>query len=185
MKINHHALYDPNSSAWIQTFSGRQFFPLRPLLSSIHIEDIAHALSNICRFTGHCREFYSVAQHSVLCSRELPNPLRLWGLLHDASEAYLCDLAKPIKDLLPSYRELESRLMKAIAERYGLGWPMPAMVHEVDMSMLLTERRDLLAESPAAWDIPGIPYDDVFVLPWKPHEAKRIFLQTYKEVVGL
>ena len=82
---------------WIQTMSGVIFYPLDPRPEEIRIEDIAHALSHQCRFAGHCREFYSVAEHSVRVSRELPQEFMLWGLLHDASEAYLVDLPRPIK----------------------------------------------------------------------------------------
>src|ERR1017187_10636100 len=76
----------------ITTFSGIHFWPLLPNPADIRIEDIAHALSNQCRFAGHAREFYSVAEHSVRVSQLCPPEDALWGLLHDASEAYLTDV---------------------------------------------------------------------------------------------
>src|SRR4051812_31750950 len=82
---------------YIQTYSGTEFWPLSPKAADVKLIDIAHALSNKCRFAGHCREFYSVAQHSVLVSRQLPDEFKLWGLLHDAGEAYFADIPNPIK----------------------------------------------------------------------------------------
>jgi hypothetical protein len=88
---------------WIQTYSGRQFWPLDPRVEDVHLEDIAHALSNVCRYTGHVREFYSVAEHSVHVSWSCEPEDALWGLLHDASEAYLADMARPVKQNMPVY----------------------------------------------------------------------------------
>ena len=120
-----------SDSTWIQTFTGRQFWPLEPRADEIFIEDIAHHLSNLCRFTGACRSFYSVAQHSVLVSLCAPpgeNPL--WGLLHDASEAYLIDVARPVKRsaALVGYRVAEARMMEVICECFGLPTTEPAWV---------------------------------------------------------
>jgi 5'-deoxynucleotidase YfbR-like HD superfamily hydrolase len=106
-------------TCWIQTYSGIKMHPLSPTEEEISIEDIAHALSNLCRFTGHCNKFYSVAQHSVLVSVYSPRDYAMWGLLHDASEAYLNDIARPIKisDEYNTYRKIEENLMKVIAKK--------------------------------------------------------------------
>ncbi|MBF0612521.1 MAG: hypothetical protein HQL55_15470, partial [Magnetococcales bacterium] len=95
--MNKRAKAAPSGAArtpdnWIQTFTGRQFWPLAPVLEHIHVQDIAHALSLLCRFNGHCQKFYSVAEHSLHVATILPPELAGWGLLHDASEAYLADL---------------------------------------------------------------------------------------------
>lgn len=103
---------------WIQTYSGRAFYPLAPYPQDVCIEDIAHALSQLCRFGGHCRRFYSVAEHSVLLSRVVVPEFQLWALLHDASEAYLVDVPRPIKKQLPAYVEAERRVMAAICARF-------------------------------------------------------------------
>ena len=98
---------------WIQTHLGIQFIVLEPRFENIHIGDIAHALSMNCRFNGHCKDFYSVAEHSVHVSRILdddPN-LALWGLLHDASEAYITDLPRPVKNAMPQFEEIEERYL--------------------------------------------------------------------------
>src|SRR5574342_1090607 len=98
-----------NLNGSIITYTGRLFWPLSPRLEDINILDICHALSNQTRFTGHTREFYSVAQHSCLVSDLLPEKFKLDGLLHDASEAYLMDLARPVKELeqMTFFREAE------------------------------------------------------------------------------
>jgi 5'-deoxynucleotidase YfbR-like HD superfamily hydrolase len=83
--------------SWIQTYQGGCFEPFNPHPDQIHIRDIAHALALTCRFTGHCLDFYSVAQHSVMVSQIVSHKHALAGLLHDASEAYLTDVASPIK----------------------------------------------------------------------------------------
>lgn len=89
---------------WIQTYTGRQFWPLDPKPEEVCIEDIAHALSQQCRYAGHTIRFYSVAQHSVEIALRVPRAAALWGLLHDAAEAYLVDLPRPVKYLMPAYK---------------------------------------------------------------------------------
>lgn len=170
---------------WIQTYTGRHFYPLYPLPEDICIEDIAHSLSNKCRFTGHCLSYYSVAQHSVLVSRNVPDEDKLWGLLHDASEAYLADLAKPIK-ILPEFKifvTIENRIQKAVCERFGLPELQPETTHVADKRCLLAEKRDLTISVPESeWQIkhPGIvPFDDIIV-PMLPVEAERFFLDEFK-----
>src|SRR5271156_4912831 len=96
--LNYDGETWPNSSsdsAWIQTFTGKKFYPFNPKPQDIDIRDIAHALSNICRFTGHTKRFYSVAEHSRNVAKLVPAHMKLQALLHDASEAYLCDIARP------------------------------------------------------------------------------------------
>lgn len=109
----------------MQTASGRMFYPLDPRPDEIHIEDIAAALSRICRFGGHCRAFYSVAQHSVLVSEHSGPGDELWGLLHDASEAYLGDLIRPLKrqECMSSWRKAEAAVMSAVRVRFQLPGP--------------------------------------------------------------
>jgi hypothetical protein len=131
---------------FIGTFSGLRFWPLAPDPAKILIADIAHALAHQCRFGGHASRFYSVAEHSVHVSRLCPAQDALWGLLHDASEAYLVDLPRPLK-LLPefaAYLEAEHRLQRAVAERFGLPPDQPASVTEADDTMLWIETHSLL-----------------------------------------
>jgi hypothetical protein len=91
---------------WIQTFTGKQFWPLDPRPDEVYIEDIAHALGNICRFNGHCLRFYSVAEHCFHVSHKVVPGLALMGLLHDAAEAYVCDVVRPVKPYLKEYKKI-------------------------------------------------------------------------------
>jgi hypothetical protein len=168
---------------WIQTFGGRQFFPLAPRPADLDIADVAHSLALQCRFNGHCRVFYSVAEHSVRVSRAVPREHALWGLLHDATEAYVSDLPRPLKGTAPAFRAAEDRLMEIIAARYGLPWPMPAAVHAADEALLATEMRDLMAPPPAPWGLTAAPLPEVIVpLGWEAAEA--LFLARYRELTA-
>lgn len=139
---------------WIQVFSGLQFWPLDPRPEDIRLTDIAHALANLCRFGGHCRRFYSVAQHSTLAARYAPEGLRKTALLHDATEAYLVDVPRPIKRSLVGYKEIEENLARVIGERFDLDLvQLPRAVKEVDERLLFTEKRDLTGPAPAPWTI--------------------------------
>lgn len=162
---------------WVQTFTGRQVWPLNPRVEDICAEDIAHALANQCRYTGHTRQFYSVAQHSVLAAQHCPEA-PLWALLHDAAEAYLADVARPVKRHLTNYRQIEERLERVIAERFGLPWPMPACVKEIDLRLLATERRDLMATPPIPWvSTENVEPLSLRIEPWSAFFAEQLFLK--------
>lgn len=175
----------PEDFGWIQTYTGRLFYPLAPRPEDVHIDDVAHALSLLCRYTGHTRVFYSIAQHSVLASNYAPPEHALWALLHDASEAYLCDMARPVKLLMPEYLQAEEALERCVAARFALSWPMPAPVREVDRRLLATERRDLMAPPPRPWvSTERIdPYPEV-IAAWTPRVAEVQFLARFKELGG-
>lgn len=170
--------FDSNS-AWIQTYSGRRFNPIKPNYKAIVIQDIAHALSMQCRFSGHCREFYSVAQHSVLVSH-ICGEDALWGLLHDASEAYVVDVPRPIKrsGKFQAYIEIEEMVQKAVCERFGLALTEPHSVRKADKIMLATEARDLMSPLHPDWKQPADPLPFTIV-PWSPKEAEANFLRRF------
>ena len=176
--------------SWIQTYTGKAFWPLDPLPDDVDIRDIAHHLSMICRFAGATREFYSVAQHSVLVSRNVPTEDALWGLLHDATEAYMIDLPRPIKrhNDLRLYRLAEDRLMDCLANHFGLVGKIPMSVHDADKQALWTERRDLLGPCDRRWDaweheIAAKAWVDP-IESWRPAVAERLFLDRYEELTG-
>jgi uncharacterized protein len=130
-------LYTPNC---IRTVSGIYMNVFEPTVEMVCIKDIAHALSNQCRFGGHLPCFYSVAQHSLNCSYLIEDKrLKLEALLHDASEAYLLDIPSPIKKGLSNYKEIEEGLMKVIFEKFGLTYPIHEKVKRVDETMLQLE----------------------------------------------
>lgn len=166
---------------WIQTFTGRVFSYDQPTPDMVDIQDIAHALANVCRYAGHTTHFFSVAQHSVLVSQRCEPKDALWGLLHDATEAYVADLARPIKHLpgMQAYRDLEARVMGVIAERFGLEPEMPASVREADNRMLGTEASQLMGEPPKPWPFWAEPYPDLVVEPLFPGAAEASFLTRF------
>jgi hypothetical protein len=171
---------------WMQTYTGRQFWPVDPRPEEIFIEDIAHALSLACRYAGHCMRFYSVAEHSVLVSQNLPDHLKLWGLLHDASEAYLVDIPRPLKPFLTNYRELEDGVMEAVCKKFGLDYiadpfAMPSDVKAVDNRILHDEQAQIMAPSVAAWNLAGAPLNVDLHL-WSPAEAEHQFLKTFLDL---
>jgi len=166
----------PRKGDWIQTYNGRKFWPLDPKPEEIFINDIAHALSLICRYAGHCTGFYSVAQHSVYAAHLLPKELALSGLMHDAPEAYISDMPKPVKIFLPEYNQIEKGIEETIALKYNLPWPMPSKVKEIDWVLLKTEARDLMAPVNSDWYFPyGIIEMDETIKPWTADKAELMF----------
>jgi len=175
----------------ILTISGRYFDLQHPDHSIIDIRDIAHALSHLCRFTGHTHSFYSVAQHSVLVSRFVPEHLALEGLLHDASEAYLGDVSSPLKALLPDYRKLEEKTQQAIAEKFNLSYPFSPEIYQADKVALAAERRDLMAQAQTSfqaqdkmlWEnINRYGYTTEQIVPLAPDRAMEQFIDRYEEI---
>lgn len=204
----------------IQTRSGRMFNVLDPHPDVVDLQDIAHALSRVARFTGHTSGDlgYSVAQHSVLVAAvamaTIPNPALATeagraGLLHDASEAYIADVARPLKHspALAGYRDAEARVQAAILARFRVAAPnhdpIPhdaeaagagclrcavwEAVHRADGHLLATEAAELMAPlAPGYWDGLPEPLDAVrpLVQPWAPNEARRMFLELWADLNG-
>lgn len=167
---------------WLQTYSGRQFWPLDPRADEVFIEDVAHALSMQCRYAGHCLRFYSVAEHSVLLARHVSPESRLWALLHDASEAYLVDVPRPVKPFLPGYKQAENSVMAAICERFGLPHEMPAEVKAADRAIIGDERSNM-APCVAAWYATG-PGIGAHLQYWSPEKAKAQFLHEFRKLTA-
>lgn len=130
----------------IRLYSGRYVNPLRLTVDDIDLVDIAHGLSNRCRFNGQCKRFYSVAAHSLRVAELVPRELRLQALLHDASEAYLFDMPAPLKVFFPALVQLEHHVMHTIALRFGFPWPMEYGVRVADEIALEEEWSGLMTE---------------------------------------
>lgn len=164
----------------ILTSSGIYFDPINPDPALIRIEDIAHALSNTARFNGHTHTFYSVAEHCCWVSDWVPVEHKLTALMHDATEAYLSDITRPVKPALVGYKEIEERLWRAIASRFNLPQKLPQCIHEADRMMLATERRDLMPEQDVPWPIiQGITPMPTIITPMLPSTAKVMFLALF------
>jgi hypothetical protein len=166
---------------WIQTYTGDRIYPLDPKPEEINIEDIAHSLSLQCRYNGHCERFYSVAEHSLLLSYLVEPEYALDALMHDASEAYLADIPRPIKPYLQGYYEHEASLMAKISEVFHFSWPMPDQVKEYDTRILNDERIQNMSEGKYEWDDYGEPLG-VSLLFLSPNGAEKAFLERFFEL---
>jgi hypothetical protein len=142
-----------NDGKWIQTYQGQAFWPVAPDRDHVDIIDIAHSLALSCRWTGHVRKHFSVAQHSLFVSYLVPEQFALEALLHDASEAYISDIARPTKPQLANYYEIEERLMREVWHRFGVKSSLSShdLVKEADNALLTAEARDLMRAPPMPW----------------------------------
>lgn len=186
-------------TTWIQTRTGQAFDLLHPDPELIEVRDIAHALSHLCRFTGHSTGFYSVAQHSLLVcdiTRDLwqsehvgicPAPVRLAALLHDAPEAYIGDVSSPLKRALrgegelSAYDVIERRIWGAVCERFGLETSpaIEALVSRADGIALATERDALLGPSPKPWPLDMRQSGEYRFESWTSAVARSAFLSAF------
>lgn len=170
----------------ILTAAGRYFDFEHPEQCEFGIEEIAHALSHICRFTGHTRVFYSVAQHSVLVSHLVPPEDALAGLLHDAAEAFIGDVAKPLKRLLPDYQEIERRVEAAVFARLGVSPQLPSSVKRADLQALAIERNWLLPKTPGVeWPlVPSNLLTETWLESQTSYAARCRFIDRYNKLTG-
>lgn len=163
---------------YIQTRNGGTFSLTDPDPEDVNLADIGWALAHLCRYTGHVRAFYSVAQHSVMAAKALRDRghdrlVVLQGLLHDAAEAYVGDVASPLKALLPEYRKVEERVWRVICQRFHIPVDLAPPVKRIDLELLMWEAPDLVWELVGdGWPHgvpPAYPGDSVF--PWDPRTA--------------
>ena len=184
---------------WIQTITGRKFDFDHVEGSEVDIEDVAHSLSHQCRFMGHSRVFYSIAEHCIRIWKQLreegyPLSIQKWGLLHDAAEAYTSDIPRPLKHWIrhycPAFDLLEERVERHVWDSFGLTGDLPLEVKIADARMLLTEKRDLLAEAPQPWEFEQVsdpkltPYPHVRIHPVMPPTIKAEFLLAYQTILN-
>lgn len=173
-------------SLFIETASGSKFFYEAP---EFHIEDIAHAISMQCRYTGHCTQFYSVAEHSMMVANimqilDLGDPFE--GLMHDATEAYLSDIAAPWKAMLPDYKVMEHTLEVKMRQHFGLSDNITPGCKLADWLALFVEANSIIPSKAVDWIAPpGIKeqaaelYDRVLIWGYSPLAGKRRFLAQF------
>lgn len=176
-----------DTGKWMQTYLGKAFwldYPSSNNGGNVSLVDVAHSLAMQCRFGGHSTIFYSVAEHSVLVSQAVPAEDAAWGLLHDATEAYLGDVVRPLKQLLPDYQRLEAAVETLICDRFGLTYRMPESVKDADTRVLLNERAAVMSPEPRPYEVDelGLEPLDVEVHGWSPTRAKRAFLERAHEL---
>ena len=172
---------DNGRGNWMQTVSGRRYYPLDPRPEEVYIEDIASGLSKMCRYNGQCNDFYSVAEHSVLVSHCVPREHALQALLHDATEAYIADIIRPVKCHLGGYKELEERNWFAIADRFGVAREFDPSVKQADNDVLLAEKAVLMPANLGEWDVSGNPAS-VRILCLDHRSARTMFLFRFHEL---
>lgn len=179
---------DVRIGSWMQTYSGIAYFPLDPRVDEICIEDIAHALSMLCRYGGHAKRFYSVAEHSYHASFLVPHEHAMAALMHDAPEAYCGDVVRPLKRHLGHYAEIEALNWRAISWKFGLPFTLPQCVHDADVAMFFAEAKVLVGE-PArpGWGMgctTPLSYDPALIECWTPEVAEIQFLERFRELRG-
>ncbi len=186
---------------WIQTYLGKKFYLWDPQYESIFIEDIAHALSNVCRFAGHCKEFYSVAQHSVLLSLAVekyviehqeevgikklnPREMAFRARMHDASEAYVGDVTTSLKQMLPKFQQIEGIIQNVIEARFNIKVdPQNQLINNMDNAILLTEMQQLMSKPPEEWEtISALKPLDLTIIPDSSIESEMSFLDRFDQL---
>lgn len=180
---------DARTGHWFETYTGQKFWPLDPRKEDINLYDIAWALSHICRFGGHALCFYSVAQHSIWVSRHVPPELALAGLLHDAHEAYVGDMIRPLKREVNANTDgfwslVEHKIQKCITDVLGGAIPdqeASQAISKADNQALATERRDLRRKTDHPWECDGLE-QETRIVAHEPWLVNRLFLDRYEEL---
>ena len=172
---------------YIATLNGNKFWPLTGE-GKLDIHEIAHALGMICRFNGHVIRFLSVAEHCVLVSKIVPEEYAFDGLMHDAAEAYLGDVISPLKCNMTlcgeSWKKAEYHIEKQIAKHCGIPWPCDPSIKTLDLTLLATEKRDLMKKPPQPWLTLPKPLTCRILTVLQPEFAERTFLREYKNLLG-
>lgn len=168
---------------FIQTYTGRVFFPLEPHVADVHPLDIAHSLSMLCRYNGHVDKFYSVAEHCVILSHMVDRENAPWALLHDAAEAYIGDMSWPLKEKMPDFKLVESGIMSVLCTKFGLDPIQPDQVTEYDRRIVVDESAALMRPALIPWPaLEGIAPLNVWIQGWSPERAKVEYELRFKQL---
>jgi len=170
----------------ILTATGKRFDLYEPDVDLIDPRDISHSLSNLCRFNGHTRDFYSVAQHCCIVADLVPEEDKLAALLHDSTEAFVGDMVRPLKEWMHAFQDVEHWIWECICTRFNLDLTLPASVHHADLVALATERRDLMPSDPTTWDcLFGIEPAPERIRPCSPTEARLTYHQRLMDQLAI
>jgi 5'-deoxynucleotidase YfbR-like HD superfamily hydrolase len=184
---------------WMQTWTGRRFYPASPEAADVDIRDIAHSLGMLCRYAGHVDRFYSVAEHCVKMSQAIDPEHALEALLHDATEAYVVDVPRPLKVQLPDYQAIERKVQLAVWDAFGLPVVVvpiqtssrvverrdpveSAVVKMFDTRILLDERAALMSATREAWGVDSYEPLGVEIEGWHPARAGAEYLARFHEL---
>lgn len=175
------------SGPTILTHSGHYFSFLTPEDCPFTLVDIAHGLSNICRFGGQCHRFYSVAEHSVHVASLVRPELRWAALMHDAAEAFVGDMPKPLKEMLPDYQAIEKRVETVIAKRFRLSTVemMDPAIKHADRVMLRTEQRQVMNNNDGWAHCADVEPAEITIQFWSPVTAFAAFMALALDLNGL
>lgn len=180
--MNSNIAIKMNSGPSIMLSSGSWFDLLDPQNSEFTIFDIAHGLSNICRYSGQCSRFYSVAEHSLYVC-EVSDKFKLEALLHDAAEAFIGDITGPLKQLLPQYKEIEKNIENAIAHKFNLCLAAKTTTKVADLRVLAAEQAQIMPRGTDFWASPSRTAPaDITVEFLSPSESKERFLRKFFEL---
>lgn len=164
----------------IMLHSGAWFDFASPHTSPFTAEDIGHGLAHICRYSGQCTKFYSVAEHSLLVS-DVAKGFEYEALLHDAAEAFIGDITRPLKQMLPDFKRIEAVVQDAVLERFGLSHPLPQQVKEADLRVLAAEQRQIMPAGTDGWRAElNIEPAPIVVRHLAPEVAKRMWLDKFE-----
>lgn len=166
--------------------SGHYFDFLDPAGSRFTLLDIARGLGNACRFAGQCDRFYSVAEHSWHASWLVPQPLAFAALMHDATEAFIGDMTRPLKSLMPAYKQIEQDIADVIAHRFLLGNQCEhPLVKRADLQLLAAEQQEMMPRHDDTWScLEGITVPAIDWKHWSPVDATKNWLSRAEILIG-
>lgn len=171
---------------WMQTYSGRKFMPLAPQPGDIELADVAHGLAMTCRYGGHTKRFYSVAEHCVLVSENVPIEYAREALLHDSAEAYIGDMIRPLKHQpeMLEFRKAEAAIEAAVFARFGIITTDAShkAVKEIDDRILVDETRALMQEPALYTEFLGLEPLGIHIYAWSPEQAQAAYILRYREL---
>lgn len=175
--------HEGRKGCWMQTVSGRPYWPSDPRPEDIFVEDVAHHLAMLCRYTGACRDHYSIAEHSVHVSYLVPRRFAFQGLMHDGPEYVLNDMNRPTKADLPDYQALEDLNWRVLARRFGLPYELHPSIKKMDTAICFAEKAAILNPSHLPWGDWGVTeVPKVKIECWDWRTAEKKFLERFYEL---